>query len=169
MELSELIKNRQSILHFTDKKVDREILTRVLEAGRLAPSAKNRQPWRFIVIDSPSIKKRIEVAAFGQEHVGQAPVIIASCSTNIDYRMPNGQMSYPMDIAFSTAFMQLQAEAEGLGSCIVTTYDEQEVKDILTVPYSMRVVLLLLLGYAGEKPFPASRKPFSSIVSFNHW
>lgn len=169
MELIPPIESRVSIQKFSSKPIERETLDRVLEAGRRAPSAKNRQPWRFVVVQDEGIRKRIESAAFGQEHVGQAPTIVAACTTNIDYLMPNGQPSYPIDIALSAAFMMIQAQAEGLGSCLVTTYDEREVKEILTVPFSMRVVMLLLLGYPSEKPFPSTRKPFDQVVSFNHW
>ena len=163
------IETWQSIRRFTPDPVEKEKMDRILEAGRKAPSAKNRQPWRFIVIDDPEVKARIEGAAFGQEHVGQAPVAIAACTTNIDYRMPNGQISYPIDLTLAISFMMLQARAEGLGACVITTFDEQEVKEILTVPYSMRVVMLLLVGTPDEEPFPQSRKPMKRIVSNNHW
>jgi nitroreductase len=163
------IENWQSIKNFLDTPVDKEVLTRILDAGRKAPSAKNRQPWRFIVVDDKDVRKRIESAAFGQEHVGQAPISIAACTTNVDYRMPNGQWSYPIDLTMAVSFMMLQASAEGLGACVITTYDEQEVKDILTVPYSMRVVLLLLLGSPADKPFPTQRKQLDRIISYNHW
>jgi len=169
MALIPEIENWQSIKRFSDEAVDREALDRILEAGRKAPSAKNRQPWRFIVIDEAATRKRIEGAAFGQEHVGQAPIIIAVCTTNVDYRMPNGQWSYPIDLTMAASFMMLQTSAEKLGSCIITTYDEQEVKDILTVPYSMRVVMLLLVGKPADKPFPVPRKSINRIASFNHW
>ena len=169
MALIPEIENWQSIKQFTGEPVGREVLTRILEAGRKAPSAKNRQPWRFIVIEEEKVRKRVESAAFGQEHVGQAPTIVAACTTNVDYRMPNGQWSYPIDLTMAISFMMLQASSEGLGSCVVTTYDEQELKDILTVPYSMRVVMLLLIGASTEKPFPTQRKPIDRIVSYNHW
>ena len=169
MSLLPEIENRQSIKSFSDKPVAKEKLANILEAGRKAPSANNRQPWRFVVIDDPEIRKKVETAAFGQEHVGQAPVIIAACTTNIDYLMPNGQISYPIDIAISVSFMMIQAQAEELGTCIVSTYDEQEIKDILTVPYSMRVVMLLLVGYPEEIPFPVQRKSLKRISSNNHW
>lgn len=169
MSLIPEIDQRQSIKMFADTPVPRDLLEHVLEAGRQAPSAKNRQPWRFIVIDDHEVRGRIQTASYGQEHVGQAPVIIAGCTTNVDYRMPNGLMSYPIDIAVAVSFMMIQAQAEGFGSCIVTTFDEQEIKEILTVPYSMRIVMLLLVGYPVGKSLPAQRKPLSRIVSFNHW
>ena len=150
MELLPEISNRQSIRSFTSQPVEDDQIERILEAGRLAPSAKNRQPWRFVVITEESLRNKIKVAAFNQEHVGQAPLIIALCSTNIDYRMPNGQYSYPIDITFAASFMIIQAEHEGLGSCINTTFDETEVKELLTVPYSMKAVMLLLIGHTSD-------------------
>ena len=169
MDMLREIEKRQSVKKFRGEKLDKEQVERILEAGRQAPSAKNRQPWRFIIIDDEELKGRIKTASFNQEHVGEAPVIIAACSTNIDYRMPNGHLSYPIDISIAVSFMMVQAEHEGLGTCVVTTYDEQEVKDLLTVPYSMKVVMLLLIGYPMDKPLPELRKPLSSIIAYNHW
>jgi nitroreductase len=169
MELLPEIENRQSIKDFSAKKIEDEKVTRILEAGRLAPSAKNRQPWRFIVINEDELRAKIQHSAFGQEHVGKAPVIIAAASTNIDYRMPNGQLSYPIDITFAVSFMMLQAEHEALGSCVITTFDEREVKELLTIPYSMKVVMLLLLGYPESRPLKESRKPLERVSAYNHW
>ncbi len=115
------------------------------------------------------IRERIREAAFGQEFVSQAPAIIALCTTNIDYRMPNGQLSYPMDLAFAASQMMLQAVHEGLATCAVTTFDEQEVREILTIPFSMRVALLLLLGHAADVPEPTPRKALKNISSRDHW
>ncbi len=169
MELIPPIENRISIQKFSSTPIEPDKLRRVLDAGRRAPSAKNRQPWRFVVLLNEPLRKKIETAAFGQEHVGQAPAIVAACTTNIDYMMPNGQLSYPIDIALAVAFMMIQAQAEDVGSCVVTTFDERDVKEILSIPFSMRVVMLLLLGYPAERPIPPTRKSFESVVSFNHW
>ncbi len=169
MELLPEITKRQSIRSFTSQPVEDAQLERILEAGRIAPSAKNRQPWRFVVITAAGLRKKIKEAAFNQEHVGQAPVIIALCSTNIDYRMPNGQYSYPIDITFAASFMMLQAEHEGLSSCIITTFDETEVKELLTVPYSMKAVMLLLIGQPAEKTMREPRKSLDRISAVNHW
>ncbi len=169
MDLIPAIAERSSIMNFSSKAIEQDKVKRILDAGRRAPSAKNRQPWRFIVIQEEALRKKMEDACFGQEHVGQAPTIVAACTTNIDYTMPNGQLSYPIDLAFAVAFMMIQAQAEDVGSCVITTFNETDVKETLSVPFSMRVVMLLLLGYAAEKPFPTTRKGFDRVVSFNHW
>lgn len=169
MEILKEIKERISVHNFEKKIIPEEVISRVLDAGRVAPSAKNRQPWRFIIIDNSEIKNKIETAAYSQEFVGNAGVIIAACSTNVEYNMPNGQPSYPIDISFAVSFMMLQAQKEGLGSCVVTTYDEKQLKSILSVPHSMRVVMLLLIGYSSEELRIKDRKMLSSISCYNHW
>lgn len=163
------IELRASVRSFTDEPISEEALARILEAGRLAPSAKNRQSWRFVVITDVGIRERIQDAAFGQDYVGQAPAVIALCTTNIEYKMPNGQLSYPIDLSFAASFMMLQASHEDLGSCLVTTFREDDVKSILTVPYSMRVVLLLAVGHPADQAERVSRLPTERVVSFNHW
>jgi nitroreductase len=163
------IANRRSIRNYQAKPVPEEVVDRILEAGRLAPSAKNRQAWRFIAIEDAELRKKIEDAAFGQEYVGQAPLILALCTTNIEYKMPNGLPSHPVDLSIAGAFMVLQAVHEGLGTCMVTTFREQEVKSLLTVPYSMRVVMLITVGYPDEEPEPADRLPLTRVSSKDHW
>lgn len=163
------IEQRYSVHGFQPDPVDEAALNRILEAGRLAPSAKNRQAWRFVAIRDEGSRKRLESAAFGQEYVGQAPAVIALCTTNVDYRMPNGQHSYPVDIGIAGAFMMLQAVHEGLGTCPVTTFDEEEVKSLLTVPYLMRVVMLLLVGKPSDEAGLRRRLPASRIIAWDHW
>jgi nitroreductase len=169
MALLPEIESRVSVRSFTDEPVAEAQLARIIEAGRLAPSAKNRQSWRFIVIEDPTVRSSIREAAFGQEHVGQAPVIIALCTTNIEYTMPNGQLSYPIDLSMAASFMMLQAVHEGLGTCLVTTFREEEVKSLLTVPYSMRIVMLLTIGHPMDSAEKVSRLPMERTVSRNHW
>ena len=169
MSCIRIIEERTTVRDFDDTPVGQEVLLRILEAGRRAPSAKNRQPWRFIISRKQEQRTRMQEAAYGQEHVGKAPVIISVCTTNIDYRMPNGQISYPIDLTFAVSAMMMQAQAEGLGSCITTTFNEADVKALLTVPYSMRVVMLLLVGHPRSIQEGPRRKPLDQIVAYDHW
>ncbi|HUI71449.1 MAG TPA: nitroreductase family protein [Spirochaetia bacterium] len=166
--MPEILK-RRSVRSFTSQPLEKDQIERILEAARLAPSAKNRQEWRFIVIQKKETKQKVMEAAFSQEYVGQASAIIAVCTTNIDYRMPNGQLAYPIDLAFASAHIVLQAVHEGLGTCCITTFDEQEVRELLTVPFSMRVVLLILIGYTGADAEQTPRKTLKQISSRDHW
>jgi len=170
MDVMPEILQRRSVRSFTSEPIDKDQVERILEAGRLAPSAKNRQEWRFVVVQKKEIRQKMMEAAFGQEYVGQAPAIVAVCTTNIDYRMPNGQLAYPIDLTFAAAQIVLQAVHEGLGTCCLTTFDEQEVRDILTVPFSMRVLLLILIGHAsGAEEEQTTRKTLKQISSKDHW
>jgi nitroreductase len=163
------IEHRYTAKDFLDSPVDRDCLLRIVEAGRQAPSAKNRQAWRFIVVTDPSIKARIADAAYGQDTISKAPAVIAICTTNIDYKMPNGQLSYPVDCGIASAFMMLQACHEGLASCAVTTFLEAEVRTILTMPYGMKIVLMLAVGHAADPQPLRDRLPLARIHSFNSW
>lgn len=169
MDIVPEISERCSVRNFLSKKVEKGKIDRILTAGQLAPSAKNRQEWRFVVVQDDALRMKIQDAAFGQEHVGKAPVIIAVCPTNIDYRMPNGEFSYSIDISFAASFMLLQATREGLGSCVVTTFDEREMKELMSIPYLMKVVMLILIGYTDQRPEKTPRKSLKRISSFDHW
>lgn len=169
MELLPEIARRRSVRSFTGDVVDRASLYRVLDAGRRAPSAKNRQAWRFICLTDDESRAKLQDAAFGQEWIGQAGAIIALCTTNVDYTMPNGQPSYPVDLSIAGAFMMLQAEHEGLGSCAITTFDEREAKAAINVPHRMRIVMLLAVGHIADEAEPTVRLPFDRVASFDHW
>ena len=169
MDILPEIIERCSVRSYLSKKVEKGKIDRILKAGQLAPSAKNRQEWRFVVVQNVILRLKIQDAAFGQKHVGSAPVVIAVCPTNIDYRMPNGEFSYSIDISFAASYMLLQATREGLGSCVVTTFDEREMKELLSIPYLMKVIMLVLIGYSDHEPEKTTRKSLKRISSFDHW
>jgi nitroreductase len=160
---------RWSAKRFLPRRVSDQHVERILHAGRLAPSAKNRQEWRFIVVSKSDLRAKLADAAFGAEQIATAPVIIAVCTTNIDYCMPNGQLSYQVDLSIAAAFMMLQAAHEGIGSSAMTTFDEQEVQDLLSIPHAMRVVVMLALGYTDQEPPARVRKALPDIVAYEHW
>lgn len=169
MELLPEIANRRSVRSFTGEPLDSSKLKRIIEAGRRAPSAKNRQAWRFVVIQDAETRKALEEASYGQTYVGEAGAVIAICTTNIDYKMPNGQLSYPVDSGIAAAFMMLQSEHEGLGNCPITTFREDEVKSLLSVPYKMRVVMLLIVGVPSAPGEETDRLPTERVVGWEHW
>ncbi len=172
VELLSEIANRKSVRNFACSPLEPQQLKRIVEAGRRAPSAKNRQAWRFIVVQGEETRKQLEEASYGQGYVGEASAVVAICTTNIDYKMPNGQLSYPLDSGIAAAFMMLQAEHEGLGTCPVTTFREDEVKALLSVPYKMRVVMLLPIGVPAEnqtETVSTERLPWERVVGWEHW
>lgn len=150
MDVFTAIGQRKSIRAYLDREIEEEKLLRVLEAGRLAPSAKNAQEWRFIVVRDPEIKKRLAKAAYGQKFVEQAGAVLAGCAVSPDYVMPCGQHAYTVDVSIAFSFMMLEAWELGLGTCWLGAFLEDEVKEILNVPDAMRVVVLMPIGYPAE-------------------
>ncbi len=169
MELIPEIAERRSIRAFLPESLEKDVLDRIVSAGWRAPSAKNRQTWRFIVVTDVSIRQRLQEAAYGQEWIGQAPAVIVLCTTNVEYRMPNNQLSYPVDIGIAAGFMMIQCEHENLGSCPITIYEEEDIKQILSVPFRMRVVMLLPVGKAAENPALTERLPKNRVIAYEHW
>lgn len=162
------IQARRSIRAFLDRPVEEEKLLAVLQAGRLAPSARNMQDWRFIVVRDAATRSLLAGAARDQQFVGQAPVVIAACGTS-DLVMTCGQPAYPIDVAIAVDHMTLAAASLDLGTCWIGAFYEDRVKEILGVPQEIRVVALLPLGYPAEGPKPRPRKSMDEIVAWEHW
>ena len=169
MALIAQIKNRYSVRSYQPRPVEKEKLLSVLEAARLAPSAKNFQEWRFVVAQDHALRQKLMVAANNQPFVGQAPVVIACCATNVEYKMRCGQYCYPIDLAIAIDHMTLQAVAEGLGTCWVGSFYEDQVKAVLGIPGVVRIVSLLTLGYPADSFRPKSRLPLEKIACFEKW
>lgn len=163
----EAIKKRQSVRNYQDKEIPEEILQQVLEAGRLAPSAKNTQSWKFIVVKNENLRKKLVLACKNQGFVGGAPVVIAGCGTNLDYIMSNGEHAYSINLAIALDHMSLQAVSMGLGTCWIGAFYQDQVKEILGVPEGVRVVNLLTLGYPKKLGTKTGRKLLSEIVCYN--
>ena len=169
MDVFEAIKARRSIREYLEREVEEEKLQRVLEAGRLAPSAKNIQEWRFIVVREKKTREKLAQAARSQTFVAQAPVCIVGCATITDYRMTCGQKAYPIDLAIAVDHMTLVAVEEGLGTCWIGAFFEDQVKEILKIPEDIRVVTLLSLGYPSFQPPAKSRLPKGRIIYMEKW
>jgi nitroreductase len=169
MELMEAVRTRRSIRSYQDRDIEDEKLTRVLEAARLAPSASNRQNWRFVVVKDPATRSLLSDAAKGQVFVAQAPVVIVACGTDTKYVMTCGQAAYTVDVTIAVDHMTLAAAAEGLGTCWIGAFYEDRVKEILGIPMDVRVVALLPLGYPAETPGPRPRKSLGEIVALERW
>jgi nitroreductase len=141
-----------------------------LEAARLAPSASNRQEWRFVVVRNPETRQRLVRAANWQEFVGEAPVVIACCAETDGHVMACGQACYPIDVAIAIDHLTLCATTEGLGTCWIGAFDEAQVKEILGIPPQIRVAALLPVGYPQDPaPVEKSRLPIAKIVKYERW
>ena len=164
MDVMTAIETRRSIRRYSACPVEEEKLNRVLEAGRLAPSARNLQELKFVVVRDPETRLRLKEAAGGQGCVAQAPVFLAVCGTNPGAVMSCGQPRYTVDASIALSFMILEAQAQGLGTCWLGHFDEAKIRQILGIPESVRVVAVTPLGYPDEAPAPRSRKSLTELA-----
>ena len=170
MNVMEAIKKRYSVRSYQNQAVEKEKLESILEAARLAPSASNRQEWRFIVVRDKNIRQRLMQAAKDHAFVGQAPVVIVCCAKTDSHVMTCGQQCYPIDVAIAIEHMALKATEEGLGTCWIGAFYEDKVKEILGIPQDIRVVELLALGYSVKlRPKPKDRLRLKEIIMYEGW
>lgn len=166
MNVEDAIKNRYSVRSYLDKPVEEEKLNKILESARLAPSAGNRQNWKFIVVKDKKTRELLAEAAANQSFVKEASIIIAGISLDPDYIMRCEVPEAPLDLAIAIDHMTLQATELGLGTCWIGAFYQDKVKEILKVPKQYKVIELLTLGYPADRPSFKSRKPLKEIVSY---
>jgi nitroreductase len=164
MNVLDAIRQRRSIRAFEDRTIEEDKLLRVLEAGRLAPSAKNRQEWRYVLVRDKDLRRKLAVACNNQYFIAEAPVVIVGCATMTDYVLSCGQPAYTIDVTISMDHMTLQAVEEGLGTCWIGSFQEDEVKRLLNVPAEMRIVEVMPLGYPKFQPGSKPRIGLDKIV-----
>jgi len=171
MDVFDAIKTRRSIRKYLNKPVEREKLSRVLEAARLSPSAANRQPWKFIVVKDEETKKKLVSACHNQSWMAEAPIIIVACALPSEaWVRSDGEEYWKVDVAIAMQDLILEAWELGLGTCWIGSFREEEVKRILGIPDEVRVVALTPLGYPAEEKGPVTRrKPLEEITSYDHW
>ncbi|NLG85373.1 MAG: nitroreductase, partial [Firmicutes bacterium] len=136
--------------------VSQEKLLRLLEAARLAPSANNRQPYRFIVITDPELRRRIAGEACHQEFLAEAPVLVLLvCEEGKEF-----------DAAITLTYLTLAATDEGLATCWVGWFEREKVRQILGLPAGLALPILMPLGYAAESPPARPRKSLEELVEW---
>jgi nitroreductase len=165
----DVIRQRRSIRVYKRDPIPEESLLRVLEAARLAPSGKNLQPWKFVVVQNNELKKKLAKASNLQDFIANAPLIIVACGFPDEcYRSLGRYMkSWPVDVTIALEHLILQAHEEGLGTCWIGSFEEEEVKSLLNVPDQVKVLALTPLGYPGEVPEFRGRKSLEKIVSYD--
>ncbi|MEM2341565.1 MAG: nitroreductase family protein [Candidatus Bathyarchaeia archaeon] len=190
MDVFEAIRTRRSIRVYEDRPVEEDKLRRVLEAARLAPSAGNRQPWRFIIVTDPKVKEkiinvkekfrpsprglpptRLRMPPRGppRSPLLTAPVIIVGCA--LPKESFPGTDFWKIDVSIALQNLVLAAWEMGLGTCWVGVFHEEEdLKKVLGLPEDSRIVAMVTLGYPAEKKEPVTdRKPLEEIIRYNHW
>lgn len=169
MHVIDAIKARRSIRKFQNKPIPTEKLEKILDAGRWAPSASNRQAWKFVIVQNIEKRKKLAEASRNRTFVGEAPTIIIAVSLNPDYVMSCGVPSYAVDISTALDHMMLAAVEEELGTCWIGAFHQQTVKNLLNIPEEYKVVALLPIGYPAEKPEPRPRKSLNQIICFEQF
>ena len=166
MNVMEVIKQRGSIREYEDRVIPEDKLRNVLEAARLAPSASNRQRWKFVVVREGERRRELSRAAGGQTHVATASVVIVAVATMPEYVMRSGVPAHPVDLAIAVDHMTLAAVDQGLGTCWIGGFYQEEVRSILKIPDNYRVVVLLTLGFPSTTGGAKARKPLEEVVCY---
>ena len=174
----ELVKNRRSIRRYLEKPVEREKIQACLEAARLAPSAENVQPWRFLVIDDPGVRARFASKAFSgiynfSRFAAKAPVLIVILArldviANRLGKQIQGVAFYLIDIGIAGEHLVLQAEELGLGTCWIGWFSQRKTRKFFKIPRKYKIVCLLAMGYPASRPTrEKKRRPLEEIAWFN--
>ena len=173
MHVYEAIHTRRSVRKYRPDSIPQEVLTRVLDAARIAPSGSNRQPTRLIVVTDDEIKAKLIPMCHDQAFVASAPVVIVACGRDIKYNRGEwmGRCAMIVDVVIAVDHLTLAARAEGLGTCWIGSFSDEQVKAILRIPEGWHVIALTPLGSPTGQPFvdTTDRKPLEEIVFYDTW
>jgi len=173
MDVFEAIKGRRSIRAYRNMDVSQEIVEKLIEAARWAPSAGNIQPWEFIIVRNPETKRRLAEAALRQSFIEEAPVVIVVCADEERSARGYGTRGRTLyciqDTAAAIQNIHLAAYALGLGTCWVGAFREDEARKILNIPEGVRPVAIIPVGYPAESPSPRSRRPLKEIIHYERF
>jgi nitroreductase len=164
MDVLEAIRTRRSIRKYKLERIPDEKLNMILEAARLAPSAANRQPWRFVVVEDRERRKALAKAANDQTFVSDAGAIVVAISDP-----EKSARWHEKDTMIALEHIVLAATALGYGTCWIGAFDEDAVKNLLKIPAKMKVVAVLPIGIPDEKPEPRRRRELSEIFFKEEW
>jgi nitroreductase len=174
MDVKKAIEVRRSIRRFKEKEVPDRVISEVIDAARRAPSGRNLQPWRFLVVKSKrNLLKFKKYGVFFQEEMHQAPVVIVCCVKKNPYsihsiRRLEREMPH-INLSIASAFLVLRATELGLGTCFVAWADKEKIRKILSIPKDFMIPYVIVMGYPNENPDPRGRKELKEIMDFENW
>ena len=171
MSFIDLARKRYSVRNYLERPVEREKLLKVVEAGRIAPSAVNNQPWHFIVVDDEETKEQL-AGAYPRQWFRKAPTVILVCGDHKQsWKRGDGKDHCDVDTAIAATHMTLAAADMGLGTCWVCAFDSQKCHSLFNLPRSIEVIALLPIGYPAEEGnadrHNTARKKIEDIMSWN--
>lgn len=173
MELYEALEDRRSIRKYTADPVSDETLQKLLRAAGIAPSWKNNQCWRFIIVREQSRKQKLASSLPDgnpcKKAVAEAPVVLVLCADPQTSGRQDGKDYYLLDAGLAMQQLMLAAHAEGLGTCWVAWFDEAKARPACNIPEPYRVVALTPLGVPAHRPSPRPRKELEEIVFLEEW
>ncbi len=150
MNVSEAVLSRRSVRSYKEKQIPEECLHRVIESARMAPSARNKQDWKFVVVQDEEKRDELHRASNGQKFVKEAPTVIVGVATKPEDKMKCGIPTGIVDVTIAMDHMALKATEEGLGTCWIGAFDQERVKEIINIPKGCRVIALMTMGYPEE-------------------
>jgi nitroreductase len=168
MAVLEAIRKRYSCRTYQDKAIEQEKLNTILEAARLAPSAKNLQDWRFVVVTDKKRKQQVANCTNQAEAFGKAGAMIAACSVCRE-TMRCGQQIAPIDVSIALEHIALAATELGLATCWIGSFDTEKVRQILEIPKDIAIIELMALGYPVDGRRQTTREPMKNIVCRDKW
>lgn len=170
MDVLEAIKGRRSIRAFKRVDVKQKIVEKLIDAATYAPSAGNIQPWEFIIVRNPEIKRRLAEAALDQKFIGEAPVVIVVCAnenrSSQGYGVRGKTLYCLQDTAATVQNILLTAYSLGLGTCWIGAFKEDRAREILKIPAGIRPVAMIPVGYPAEIPSRRNRRSINQIVHY---
>jgi len=166
MKVFEAVQSRRSVRVYEPTPIPERVLSKILKAGRLAPSANNSQPWHFVVVKDPEKKMALSGGKYAH-FLTKTPVVIVGCG--------NAELSprwYTIDVTIALQQMVLTATEENIGTCWIGSFDEEPVRKCLKLPKKYKVVAMLAMGYPKDKVSlraaiarPKKRKTLKEITS----
>ncbi len=172
-DFSSLARRRYSCRKYLPRPIGRESLLALLEAARLAPSACNRQPWEFIVVDSDDEARRAVLSSYGGEWLASAPAFIVACGKHDEawHRGSDGKDHTDVDVSIAVEHICLAAATMGLGTCWICNFDVPTLRAGLSIPDNVEPVAVIPVGYPEDpSAVPAKkRKPLEEIVKWGKY
>ncbi len=166
MNIMEAIESRRSIRIFLGREIEKEKLDKVAEAFRLAPSARNLQNWKLLIIQDPHKRELVRRAALGEPAMlAEAPVILAAIGSSQGV-MTNGHRVDSIDLSIAMSFCVLEAWEQGLGTCWMASYREEDLRKALDLGEDESIAVITPLGYPAEAPDARPRKRADEVVKY---
>jgi len=168
-QFKQLAASRFSCRRYLAREVPAEVLTDILECARIAPSACNKQPWHFIIIDTPELRTEI-LRSYPRQWLENVPVFIIACGNHSEaWHRPDGKDHTDIDIAIAVEHICLAATAAGLGTCWICNFDRKILSDALNLPDHIEPIAIIPVAYPDTADMPAAEKKRKSLEEIVQW